>query len=93
MWQKLRDWGNTNPTQRAVAGFIPAVGQVLDAADIMDPEADMRTRLGHVATAMPWGKIGRVINVLRKGKKAAVPMGAATLGTAAAAKYWDDEDE
>lgn len=147
IWQQIRDWGNTNPTKRAVAGFIPAVGQGLDAIDIMDPEADMRTRAGHIVTAMPWGKIGKVIQVLRKGKKgdrasdveidwdnptpeqkaaleaevsrnrdtvykssneieaevaaetlrqirkAAVPAGATILGSAAAAKYWGDEDD
>ena len=66
MAKALRDWGNTNPVKRAVAGFVPGVGQALDVVDVLDPDADFRTRMGHVATMTPWGKVAKIAKALRR---------------------------
>lgn len=66
--QKVQDWGEENPTARAVAGFVPGVGQVLDVADLANPNLDWKSRLGAAASVTPVGKVMDLVKALRGAK-------------------------
>lgn len=75
LMQGLRDWGDEHPKTRAVVGFVPGVGQLLDVADITDPNASWGERGLDAALATPWGKVGKLAKALRGARPARAARG------------------